>query len=93
MSDSLGRSRREAQYIYDMAPAYDMRTGQLLFNSLKHEIAEVVRNTSFDPFYKDMELEEIVEWLEDHIIYDNQGMMVRLFSDHRVLWEEEQDAA
>jgi hypothetical protein len=88
MSATLTRSQREAEYIHFMAPQYDMRTGQLLFNILRHEIAEVVRNTELDTFYEDLELEEIVEWLENHIMFDNQGRMIRLFDGHRILWAE-----
>lgn len=91
MSSTLARSKREAEYIHFMAPQYDMRTGQLLFNVLRHEIADVVRDTELDTFYEDLEVEEIVDWLEDHIIFDNQGRMVRLFSGHTILWEEEYD--
>lgn len=91
MSSTLARSTREAEYIYFMAPQYEMRTGQLLFNVLRHEIADVVRNTKLDTFYKDMELEEIVEWLENHIIFSNDGRMIRLFSEHTILWEEDED--
>ena len=93
MRGTLERCMREGQYIYDRAPQYGMRTGQLLFNSLRYEIAEKVRNTKLDTFYKEMTLEELVEWLRNHIIYDNQGRMVRLFSKHKILWEETQDAA
>lgn len=90
MSSTLARSIREAEYIYIMAPQYEMRTGQLLFNSLKHEIADVVRDTELDPFYRDMEIDEIVDWLENHIIFSNDGRMIRLFSGHNILWEEDE---
>lgn len=82
------RATREAQFIYDMAPVYEERTGQLLFNNLRHEIAEVIRGTELDPFYKNMELEEIVDWYEKHIVFDNRGRMIRLISDGITLWEE-----
>ncbi len=93
MSRSLERSKREAQYIYDNAPMYDYRTGQLLFNSLKHEIAVVVRGTELDTFYEDLTLEELVEWFENHIIFDNQGRMVRLCDvGGKILWNENEAA-
>lgn len=86
---TTARIRREAEYIHTMAPVFDNRTGQLLFNVLRHEIADVVRHTDFDPFYEDLTLEEIVEWLEAHILYDNDGNMIRLFDEGGVLWEEQ----
>ena len=90
MSNTFIRSTREARYIYNMANEFNERTGQVLFNNLRHEIADVVRSTNLDTFYKEMSLEEITDWLENHIIFDNQGKMVRLFSGRHVLWEEEE---
>ena len=89
---TTARTRREAEYIHTMAPVYDNRTGQLLFNTLRHEIADVVRDTDFDPFYEDLDLEEIVEWLEAHIMYDREGKMIRLFDEYGVLWEDNRAA-
>lgn len=90
MSSTLARSTREGEHIYYLAPLYEMRTGQLLFNVLRYEIAEAVRDTELDTFYKDMTLQEIIDWLENHILYDNQGRMVRLCgTDGRILWAEQ----
>lgn len=83
------RSTQEAKYIVEMAPYHDQRTGQLLFNSLKHEIADIVRDTSFDPFYKELTCDEIIDWLENHIIYDDDGNMICLFNGNDILWEKE----
>jgi hypothetical protein len=91
MSDTLARSRKEAEYIFEMADYHCQRTGQFLFNSLRHEIAEVVRNTLFDPFYKELSLGEIIDWLENHILFDDQGKMIYLFSDNQILWKEEEN--
>ena len=90
---TTARIRREAEYIHTMAPVYGERTGELLFNVLRHEIADVVRNTNFDPFYEDLDTDEIVEWLETHILYDNDGNMIRLFDERGILWEDEKYAA
>lgn len=90
MGKTLSRSESEAQYICTMAPFYKMRTGQLLFNMLRYEVAEVVRSTELDTFYKNLEFDEIVDWLDNHIIFDNFGTMVRLFSGHTILWQDVQ---
>lgn len=83
---------REAQYVYEMAPQYEMRTGQFLFNVLRYEIAELVRNTDLDTFYQDLSLEEIIDWLANHITFNRMGDMVRLSNNHRVLWEDRRAA-
>ena len=88
MSDTLSRSKQEATYIFEVAPGYGERPGQFLFNSLRHEIADTVRGTFLDPFYKEMSLRQIIEWLENHIIYDDDGRMICLFDKNEVLWED-----
>jgi hypothetical protein len=88
MSDTLPRSTREAEYIFDNAPMLEQRTGQLLFNSLRQQVAAKVRDTDFDPFYKDLTLFEIIEWLENHVVYNDEGIMIRLFDGNEILWEE-----
>jgi hypothetical protein len=88
MSDTLARSTREAQYIVRMAPQLDQRTGQLLFNNLRSEVAEACRGTVYDPFYEDLSLDEIIQWLEDHVIYNDQGIMTCFFIGNTILWED-----
>lgn len=88
MKDAPNRSVREAEYVFNTAPVYDMRTGEFLFNVLRHDIADVVRDTDMDTFYDDLEYEEIVDWFDNHIIFDNMGNMVRLFDEHGILWED-----
>jgi len=80
-------SFREAEYICYIGPRIDQRTGEFLFNNLRFEIAEAIRNTELDPFYQEMDFEDVVDWLDDHIVFDNQGTMIRVFDDHGILWE------
>ena len=89
MTKAKLRVLKHAEYIYDTAPYLEMRTGELLFDELRHEIADVVRDTELDTFYDEMDFGEILDWLDRHIIYDNQGAMVRLRDGNRVLWEED----
>jgi hypothetical protein len=91
MSDTLARSTREAQYIFDNAPMLEQRTGQLLFNSLRQQVAAKVRATNFDPFYRDLSLQEIIDWFENHIIFNDHGIMICVFDGNDILWEEGKD--
>lgn len=91
MSDTLARSTREAQYIFDNAPMLEQRTGQLLFNSLRQQVAAKVRGTLFDPFYKKLELHEIIDWFENHIVFNDDGIMICVFNGNEILWEEGKD--
>lgn len=86
------RAIQQAEYVCYLGPRLDMRTGEFLFNTLRHEIAEKVRATDLDPFYEDLEFEEVVDWVDGHIVFDNEGKMVRLQDDHGVLWEEDHAA-
>jgi hypothetical protein len=89
MSTISTRSTREAEYVVRMAAELDQRTGQFLFNYLRHEVAEAARGTVFDPFEKDLSQYEVEQWLESHIIYNDDGKMIAFFIGDLILWEEE----
>lgn len=86
------RSIQEAEYVCYVGPRLEMRTGQFLFNILRHEMAEAIRNTELDPFYDDMTFEEVVDWIDNHIVFDKMGNMIRLYDERGVLWEEDHAA-
>lgn len=81
------RLRMHAEYVCAQAPEIGERTGQLLFNSLRHEIAEVVRGTMLDTFYREMSFQEVYDWLTNHLVYDYSGNMICLFDGQKILWE------
>ena len=87
----MNRSQREAEYICNMAAQLDQRNGQFLFNHLRHEVAEAARGTLYDPFYKELSQDEVAQWLEDHIVWNDDGRMIAFFIGETILWEEETD--
>lgn len=85
-----GHSRNYAQHVHDTALIHGQRTGQKLFNMLNPpELADQVRGTSWDPFYKTMTFEEIVEWVDNHLVFDDHGHIIALFDQFNILWERE----
>lgn len=85
-----GHSRSYAQHIYDIALVHGQRTGQKLFNTLNPpEMSEAVRGKPWDPFYKDLTFEEIVEWVDNHLVFDDHGHIIALFDGNKILWERE----
>jgi hypothetical protein len=78
-----------AKHIQHSALIYGQRTGQYLFNSLTPVVADKVRGTNFDPFYLDLTIEGIIQWLEDHIIFNDNGSIGCLFNGYEILWEED----
>jgi hypothetical protein len=79
----------QADWIMAMARFHKMRTGQLLFNNLPAPVANVIRRTEIDPFYKDLTREEVLKWYDDHIIYNEYDEIVVVFSANTILWERD----
>jgi hypothetical protein len=69
---------------------YNFRSGQYLFNNLPIGAAEAVRSTYFDPFYKDMNLEQIAAWVENHLVLGNVGDVIAVFDHNIILWERKE---
>lgn len=67
---------------------YNQRTGQFLFNRLPEGAANVVRGTLFDPFYKELTPDQIVQWLDEHVVFDDYGI-IGIFNNNQILWERE----
>jgi hypothetical protein len=61
------------------------RTGQYLFNHLPVEVGNKVAGTLFDPFHKDLSKPEIIEWLDNHLIF-NENKIIALFDQNTILW-------
>jgi hypothetical protein len=78
-----------ADWIVTQARVHNQRTGQVMFNQMPHEVANAVRGTPFDPFYKDFRREEIIQWYDDHIIWDDYNHIAVVFSANTILWEKE----
>jgi hypothetical protein len=80
-----------------LAWLYGQRTGQILFNLLPLGAREAVTGSLFDPFYKDLTSDEASEWLDSHIIFDDepQGFsaifdsekILAVFDGEKILWE------
>lgn len=72
------------------AYTFNQRTGQYLFNSLPGTVANLVRSTTFDPFYKNMRAHELYEWIDNHLIFDG-NRIIGLFNGDNLIWEEDGD--
>lgn len=70
------------------APGVDQRPGQYLFNILQPAGASLaVRGKLFDPFYKEMYHADLVQWLKDHIVFNEYGDVVTVIDGNNILWE------
>jgi hypothetical protein len=86
-----GNARRYAQHVHDTALIHGQRTGQKLFNMLNPpELADQVRHKSFDPSrWGDMTVDEIEDWVKNHLVFDDHGHIIALFDGFETLWERE----
>jgi hypothetical protein len=64
----------------------DLRTGQVLFNSLPAGPAGAVAGTSFDPFFKDLTEQQLYEWIDYHLITEGNEIL-GVFHNERIVWE------
>lgn len=95
MSVRITESEREkalmlftfAEQISKGARVYTLRTGQYLFNHLPAGVANVVSGTLFDPFQKELSKKQIIDWLDDHLIFDGKEI-VGCFNNNTILWEK-----
>lgn len=70
----------------------DLRTGQVLFNGLPLKAGQTFIQTAIDPFYKELQRYEVVEWVCNHLILDGDDSgvsVIGVFEGNKILWEEE----
>lgn len=77
-----------ADWIETTARIHRQRTGQVMFNQMPHDVANAVRGTPFDPFYKDFNKQQILDWYDEHTIWNDHEIIV-VFSANTILWERE----
>jgi len=79
-----------AKQIHYDSKKYQFRSGQYLFNTLPIGAQKVVRGKLFDPFYQDMNLDQISAWIEHHLVLSEVGReVIAVFDLNKVLWEKE----
>lgn len=62
------------------------RLGQALFNALPGWATSYVAGTLFDPFYKDMSDAEAMQWIDDHLVFDGDGVLA-VYNGNQILGE------
>lgn len=75
-----------ADHIILGAGLKQQRTGQWMMNNFEPEVYIAVSGRMFDPFNKDLTREQLIEWMQDHLIFDN-GHIVAVFNNDQILWE------
>jgi hypothetical protein len=63
----------------------DERLGQALFNSIPAWGAEVIRASLWDPFHRRMDRDDVIQWIEDHIIFNSDGYIVAIMNGNTIL--------
>lgn len=67
----------------------NQRTGQYLMNHLPDGAYRAVTGTLFDPFHRDLKPGDIYEWLENHLIFDDNESVIGVFNNNQLLWAAE----
>ena len=73
--------------VIDYATCYGQRLGQALFNMLSVEATEKLVGNQIDPFYSVTNRSELFEWVDNHLILDDEATAIAIFSGDEILWE------
>lgn len=76
-----------ADQIMRGAREFKQRTGQYLFNHLPPGAGNALSSTLIDPFHKEMTKEEIIGWIDNHLIFDGQEV-IAVFNNNQLMWEK-----
>jgi len=68
------------------AEKHGQRTGQYLFNGLPQEVRAVITGTVWDPFHKNMSQYQVEEWLDGHLIFNDNGGICGVIAGRKILW-------
>jgi hypothetical protein len=93
MHTSDGMAENFARLIVDGAEINREHVGRRLLESLNKPIADCVRYSDFNPQdIDDMDYDAVVNWLNEHIVFDSKGKFIGLFDGMTWLWEADHDA-
>lgn len=71
-------------------------SGQALFGFIPPDMCSYVTNTWFDPYVQDLDKEDILAWLWDHVVFGPSGEIIAIHDRGSALvyaegWAEETD--
>lgn len=79
---------RTARYVYESSLIQNHPMGRRLMRLLGEGAASQIRDTDLDPTYKDLSYDEVLAWIDDHLVFNDDGDVIALVSGDKVLWEE-----
>lgn len=76
-----------ARHCVMSAMVHHKRSGQQLLNQLPINASMVIIGTEWDPFEHDYSTDELVQWISDHFIFEDTGLVGKVFNGNSILWE------
>lgn len=76
--------------VLETANAYSWRFGQTLFNLLPQELSWAITSSTIDPFHKHMSYKDVCKWVEDHLVFSDDGKVIAIFNNNEILAEIDQ---
>jgi len=76
-------------FINQYAQIHHIPTGYALFNVLPEGAKKALIGKIFNPFADRMTTEDLMVWVEHHLIFDGKGLVVKLFNGEEILWEKQ----
>lgn len=92
MHTNDGQAEYFAQFLVEGAKINQEHVGRRLLHSLNKPVADIVRMTDFDPQHiDDMTYDDVLKWLNDHIVFNYKREIIGLFNGTDWMWEKGSD--
>jgi len=75
-------------FVNNYAMIHNVHTGYALFNALPRGAKEALIDKPYLPFADRMTTEDLMVWVENHLIFNGNGLVVKLFNGDEILWEK-----
>jgi len=76
-------------FVNNFAQIHGVHTGYALFNALPMGAKNALIGKDWNPFPDRMTTEDLMTWVENHLIFDGDGLVVKLFNGNEILWEKQ----
>lgn len=82
-----------AKHVIQGAKLKKQRTGERLFYSLPAGAGNAIASTLIDPYHFDFGEDELVQWVDNHLVLDDYFNVLAVFNGNQILWEKGNDGS
>ena len=75
-------------FVMNFAEMHHMPSGAALFTVIPSRGNHVLIGKPWNPFIETMTRADVMYWIENHLIFDGNGMVIKIFDGDKILWEK-----